>query len=72
MRRWMQSLLGERERELPLAKRDLLVHAHVDLLPTRWHASDRTDADDHADPDGHRAASDFDDVASCDEPNRAS
>jgi hypothetical protein len=36
MWRWVKSLMIGRERELPLAKRDLLVHAHVDMLPTRW------------------------------------
>jgi hypothetical protein len=36
MWRWMMGLLRSRERGLPLAKRDLLEHAHVDLLPTRW------------------------------------
>jgi hypothetical protein len=36
MWRWMKRLLDTRPRELPLAKRDLLHHAHVDGLPTRW------------------------------------
>jgi hypothetical protein len=36
MWRWMMGLLGGRQRGLPLAERDLLEHAHVDLLPTRW------------------------------------
>ena len=36
MMRWMKRLLQSRPRELPLSKRDLLQHAHVDSLPTRW------------------------------------
>jgi hypothetical protein len=32
----MKRLFQSRPRELPLSKRDLLQHAHVDLLPTRW------------------------------------
>jgi hypothetical protein len=43
MWRWMTGLLRGRPRELPLAKRDLLVHAHVDMLPTRWTAHDVPD-----------------------------
>ena len=46
MRRWMRSLLGGRQRELPLGKRDLLVHVHVDLLPTRWSSDAQAVADD--------------------------
>jgi hypothetical protein len=36
MLHWMKRFVGRRTRELPLAKRDLLNHPHVDMLPTRW------------------------------------
>ncbi|WP_159713411.1 hypothetical protein [Geminicoccus flavidas] len=44
--RWMTTLVAGRPRELPLAKRDLLIHDHVDLLPTRWTGADLSSATD--------------------------
>ncbi|WP_222182967.1 hypothetical protein [Geminicoccus harenae] len=46
IRRWMRAWLASRPRELPLAERDLLIHDHVDLLPTRWTGGDLSSAAD--------------------------
>lgn len=52
MRHWMMSLLGRKPRELPLAKRDLLEHPHVDMLPTRWSSEAPTSPSaGHAEPE---------------------